>query len=132
MEKIAYTYNPESCCYIGTEYVQESPREHGVYLLPSNCTLVEPLPYKDGFNVVFDVLRDKWFYNVDDSIYIRLCDEEIYWRDSELARTDVYMISDYPIGIISRMRLKKYRKRLRDWPKNNSFPDTDKRPQCPL
>lgn len=48
-------------------------------------------------------------------------EEEIEWRNSELARTDVLMAaSDYPY----KEQLTVYRQELRDWPSTEDFPET--------
>ena len=41
----AYGYNFETGNYLGEMYCQESPLEHGVFLIPANATLVSPPEY---------------------------------------------------------------------------------------
>jgi hypothetical protein len=50
-------------------------------------------------------------------------DLERRWRNKELNDTDKYMmISDYPES--NKAIMADYRKRLRDWPSTESFPET--------
>ena len=50
-----------------------------------------------------------------------IVDREIFWRNSELERTDSLMLlSDYPY----KEQLTAYRQALRDWPSTPEFPDT--------
>ena len=54
----AYAYNEEDKYYVGTQECQLDPLEskmagHDIWLLPANCTWIEPLPDKEGF-------RNKW------------------------------------------------------------------------
>lgn len=54
-------------------------------------------------------------------IVLSLEDSQIFWRNDELARTDIAAtVSDYPnaAAIIT------YRAALRDWPSTEDFPDT--------
>ena len=50
-------------------------------------------------------------------------DTERNWRDSELLRTDaLYLLDDYPASA----ELKAYRRKLRNYPGTNNFPNGDR------
>ena len=132
MEKTAYTYSPSTYILVGIEYVQESPREEGVYLMPENCTLKEPLPFLEGYDVKYCVDEDKWVYEEIVEDVQATIDEEIKWRNNELRNTDIFMLPDYPLGFIKKRKIKKYRKKLRSWPNHSDFPDRLSRPIYPL
>lgn len=129
MSKLVYNYNPDTFFYTGEDYAQESPREPGEYLLPAYSTTVKPPPNKDGYVLQFIEKENTWKYIelIDDRV-----DIEIMWRNNQLKNTDKYMISDYPISMFKRFLLKKYRKKLRNWPNHNKFPDYNYRPKSPL
>lgn len=66
MNNIAYKFDGNKY-YIGTANCQVDPLEtklkgETVYLLPANCTWVEPLADKEGFKVKFNVDEQKWEY----------------------------------------------------------------------
>lgn len=55
----AYKYNTETKLYAGVVNCQIDPIEtqrtgHDIWLLPANSTFVEPLPEKEGFNIVWN------------------------------------------------------------------------------
>src|SRR5574344_483249 len=51
--KTVYKYD-ENKYYVGTQLSYESPLEVGTYLLPANCTEIEPLASKDGYTQKFN------------------------------------------------------------------------------
>ena len=51
--KTVYKYD-DNKYYVDTQKSYESPLEKGVYLLPANCTEIEPLVSKDGFTQKFN------------------------------------------------------------------------------
>lgn len=56
---IAYSFAPKTHKFTGTKECQRDPLEsqaqgRDVWLLPANCTFVEPLPAKDGFDRVWN------------------------------------------------------------------------------
>lgn len=56
---VAYSFNPKSHKFTGIKECQRDPLEsqaqgRDVWLLPANCTFVEPLPEKDGFDRVWN------------------------------------------------------------------------------
>jgi len=54
-------------------------------------------------------------------IVLSLEDSQIFWRNDELARTDIAAyVPDYP----NRDNILTYRTALRDWPSTADFPDT--------
>ena len=62
----------------------------------------------------------------------QITNEEILWRNNELYCTDVFMLSDYPLTFLKRYKIKKYRKKLRNWPEHSMFPNKHYRPVFPL
>lgn len=65
---IAYRYDIEQGNkYAGEQTCQRDPvasekAGEDIYLLPGNCTYEEPLPAKDGFDVIFDTTTQQWVY----------------------------------------------------------------------
>ena len=62
----AYRYDYETKFYVGTQERQLDPVEtvntgHEVYLMPANCTTVEPLEEKEGFNIKWN--GTEWEYD---------------------------------------------------------------------
>ena len=62
---IAYAYNEDNKLYIGTQECQIDPLEsklagHDIYLLPANCTWIEPLPEKENYNIKWN--GSSWEY----------------------------------------------------------------------
>ena len=51
--KTVYKYD-DNKYYVGTQNSYESPLEKGAYLLPANCTEIEPLASKDGYTQKFN------------------------------------------------------------------------------
>lgn len=131
MEKIAYIFD-NNHYLTGSEFVQESPREKGVYLLPANATLTPPPEPRDGYLIQYNVQTNVWNYVKDERHYLRMCNSERQWRNEELLFTDKFLLPDYPISFFKKLKVKKYRKALRDWPSNPSFPDSKYRPKAPL
>lgn len=87
-----------------------------------------------------DGSQDKYIPNH----YVRISEEDInreiaarterVWRNSELNRADIelYKVQDSDskaVGSVSPWR--EYRKALRQWPENQHFPDSSKRPIAP-
>lgn len=61
-------------------------------------------------------------------------EQERVWRDAELERADIelYKVQDSDpnaVGLVADWR--EYRKALRAWPQNESFPDSTQRPVAP-
>lgn len=155
--KYVYHYDPVTHEYIGKEEADPSPREKGVFLLPANATFVCPEdtdkvavynPEKDEWSY-FDDCRGNYYIEKDGKLHKIVIDklgvsppedalaedyvvkilEEREWRDNELFITDRYMLSDYPIGLIRRFKIKRYRKKLRNWPQSEHFPEKSMRPK---
>lgn len=65
---IAYRYDIEQGNkYVGEQTCQRDPiasmrAGEDVFLLPGDCTYKEPLPSKDGFDVIFDTTEQQWEY----------------------------------------------------------------------
>ena len=56
---IAYSFAPKTHKFTGTKECQRDPLEsqaqgRDVWLLPANCTFVEPVPVKDGYDRVWN------------------------------------------------------------------------------
>ena len=61
----AYRYDYETSLYVGTQERQLDPVETAntgqeVYLMPANCTTIEPLEEKEGFNIKWN--GTEWEY----------------------------------------------------------------------
>ena len=74
---IAYNYDPETGELTGTETVQESPLEPGVFLLPANAVFSEPPEAREGFARVWN---GSWEYAEDHR-------GATIWKDHETSRT---------------------------------------------
>lgn len=62
---LVYRYNPETKIFLYSEPAMLDPletqkAEKNIYLMPANCTDVEPPVSKDGFDIVF--VDGKWNY----------------------------------------------------------------------
>ena len=107
--------------------------------------VIECLPSRDNLVVSFKevkteyILQDNEYivdFDFEESLFTKnynvntgeltinntvILDREIFWRNSELERTDSLMLlSDYPY----KEQLTVYRQALRDWPATEDFPDT--------
>lgn len=87
---LAYRYDKETKEYLGEQEAQINPLEGG-YLLPANCTFVEPLSPKADNTIVWN--DSEWVYVVDYR-------ENYYKVDSELNVTEITEFGDLPEGYI--------------------------------
>ena len=124
---LCYRYN-ENKEYIGSEEMLKDPLESelqgkDIWLLPANCTLIEPPEAKEGFDIVWS--GDAWEYKEQE----KPKEEEPYIptendlkaqvravRNRYLEQTDKFMLVDYPITDDERELYKQYRVYLRDYP----------------
>ena len=56
-----YNYD-DNGIFINESLADESPLEKGVFLIPANATIVEPLDYKDGFDIKFNIKLNSFEY----------------------------------------------------------------------
>lgn len=67
-DAVKYNYNfDENGVFAGASVARLDPLESAaqrrdIYLVPANSTAIEPLPLKEGFNVVFDTESQTWSY----------------------------------------------------------------------
>lgn len=159
--KYIYNYNPINGEYLNTDAADPSPLEKGIYLLPAHATFTQPkfvdgmTPVYCATTDSWVNLHDKRgqiYYRIvngepsehtinelgkvvpDDALseeeFTELWSERL-WRNSELNRTDIMMLPDYPISWWRRRKMRKYRHLLRQWPSRPEFPDTSCRPRSP-
>lgn len=95
-----YNYDDDGL-YIGESTADESPLEKGVYLIPANATTVEPLEYKEGFDIKFsdnnwiyaEVIKDEKEYTTQPEL--SELETKIQEAKAYLASTDYKMTVDY-------------------------------------
>lgn len=86
---IAYSFEPKLHKFTGTKECQRDPLEsqaqgHDVWLLPANCTFVEPLPEKAGFDRVWNGTAWKYQEIVPEDLFVPTEKEKL---EMELAQT---------------------------------------------
>ena len=64
---VAYQYDPNNYKFIGEITRQLDPvaseqAGEDIYLVPGNATVMEPLPTKDGFDVIWNPEQEQWEY----------------------------------------------------------------------
>ena len=123
---LCYRYN-ENKEYIGSEEMFKDPLESelqkkDIWLLPADCTLIEPPEEKDGFDIVWN--GEAWEYKErekpkEEEPYIPTEDDLKAQvravRNQYLKQTDEFMIVDYPITSTQKTKYKQYRTYLRDY-----------------
>lgn len=82
----AYRYNPVTLIFEGEQERQIDPiasRKAGktIYLIPANCTTVEPLTVKEGYDIIFD--GTNWAYQEQEKK-----DEQQEQKSDETAAAD--------------------------------------------
>lgn len=122
---LCYRYN-ENKEYIGSEEMYKDPLESelqkkDIWLLPEDCTLIEPPEAKEGFLIVWN--GDAWEYKEfekEPEPYVPTEDELKAQvrsvRNHYLEQTDKVMLVDYPITDDERELYKQYRTYLRTYP----------------
>ena len=121
---LCYRYN-ENKEYIGSEEMHKDPLESelqkkDIWLLPADCTLIEPPEAKEGFLIVWN--GDAWeckelekepkpYVPTDDELKAQVRSV----RNQYLEQTDKVMLVDYPISDEERELYKQYRVYLRDY-----------------
>lgn len=84
--------------------------------------------------LLITVLNDEITFSESETVPNTLVNDERFWRDSELFRSDIelYKVQDSDakgVGSVSDWRV--YRKLLRMWPENANFPTIEFRPKAP-
>ena len=124
---LCYRYN-ENKEYIGSEEMHKDPLESelqkkDIWLLPADCTLIEPPEAKEGFDIAWN--GEAWEYKElekpkEEEPYIPTEDDLKAQvravRNSYLEQTDKVMLVDYPITDEERELYKQYREYLRTYP----------------
>ena len=122
---LCYRYN-ENKEYIGSEEMFKDPLESelqkkDIWLLPADCTLIEPPEAKEGFNIVWN--GEAWEYKelgkepephvpTEDELKVQVRSV----RNRYLEQTDKYLsVTDYPITDDERELYRQYRTYLRDY-----------------
>ena len=121
---LCYRYN-ENKKYIGSEEMFKDPLESelqkkDIWLLPADCTLIEPPEAKEGFNIVWN--GEAWEYKelgkepephvpTEDELKVQVRSV----RNWYLQQTDKFMLVDYPITSTQKTKYKQYRTYLRDY-----------------
>lgn len=124
---ICYRYDQQKKTFIQSEEMFRDPLEtelqgKDIWLLPADCTLIEPPEAKDGFDIVWN--GDAWEYKEqekekDPEPYVPTEDEQKAnvrrVRDYYLQQTDFTRLDDAPITEEEREQYKAYRVYLRDY-----------------
>ena len=121
---LCYRYN-ENKKYIGSEEMHKDPLESelqkkDIWLLPADCTLIEPPEEKEGFDIVWN--GKAWEYKelgkepephvpTEDELKVQVRSV----RNWYLQQTDKFMLVDYPITSTQKTKYKQYRAYLRDY-----------------
>lgn len=121
---LCYRYN-ENKEYIGSEEMFKDPLESelqkkDIWLLPANCTLIEPPEAKEGFHIIWN--GEAWEYKelekepeprvpTEDELKAQVRSV----RNWYLQQTDKFMLADYPITSTQKTKYKQYRTYLRDY-----------------
>ena len=121
---LCYRYN-ENKKYIGSEEMHKDPLESelqkkDIWLLPADCTLIEPPEEKEGFDIVWN--GKAWEYKelgkepephvpTEDELKVQVRSV----RNWYLQQTDKFMLVDYPITSTQKTKYKQYRTYLRDY-----------------
>ena len=122
---LCYRYN-ENKEYVGSEEMFKDPLESelqkkDIWLLPANCTLIEPPEAKEGFHIIWN--GEAWEYKelekepephvpTEDELKAQVRSV----RNRYLEQTDKYMLVDFPITDNERELYKQYRTYLRTYP----------------
>lgn len=124
---LCYRYDPDKMTFTQSEEMFRDPLEtelqgKDVWLLPANCTLIEPPEAKDGFDIVWN--GDDWEYKEqekpkEEEPYVPTEDEQKEnvrrVRDWYLQQTDFTRLDDAPLSDEEREQYKAYRVYLRDY-----------------
>lgn len=121
---LCYRYN-ENKEYVGSEEMFKDPLESelqkkDIWLLPANCTLIEPPEAKEGFHIIWN--GEAWEYKeLEKEPEPRVPTEDELKaqvravRNWYLQQTDKFMLVDYPITSTQKTKYKQYRTYLRDY-----------------
>ena len=121
---LCYRYN-ENKEYVGSEEMFKDPLESelqkkDIWLLPANCTLIEPPEAKEGVHIIWN--GEAWEYKeLEKEPEPRVPTEDELKaqvravRNWYLQQTDKFMLVDYPITSSQKTKYKQYRTYLRDY-----------------
>ena len=65
MALLAYEYDPVTGEFLNIQACQTNPREEGAFIIPANCTLVEPPDQDIEEKAVWDFIKEKWEVKCD-------------------------------------------------------------------
>lgn len=68
--KIVYLFDETTKEYVGTEFAYQDPSGSDNIILPKNGTLNAPLPFKDGYRVIYD--NDQWRYKTIEDVALNV------------------------------------------------------------
>lgn len=119
---VCYRYDHEKKTFQRSEEMFRDPLEtelqgKDVWLLPADCTLIEPPEAKDGFDIVW--CGDAWEYKErekekEPEPYVQM-ENVRRVRDYYLRQTDFTRLDDAPLSDEEREQYKAYRVYLRDY-----------------
>lgn len=55
-----YRYHPETCCYLGEDFADESATRRGVFVVPDDATTIAPPAEVHARLLYFDVAANQW------------------------------------------------------------------------
>ncbi len=55
-----YLFNPENGVYLGEDFADEAPMQHGKYMLPPDATTIVPPSVENGQVLIFSIEEQRW------------------------------------------------------------------------